>query len=103
MLVDDCTPSNSSSSFIVVKAGLKSLSLNLLVHWGCMQDLRDVCILGMFSITGYSGDHYGSVLLLSNVSCKCNYVSLGTYFNYQNVHTQKCLFVAPKLLYLNNC
>ena len=48
MLVDDCTPSNYSNSFIVAKAGLKSLSLNLLVHWGCMQDLRDVCILGMF-------------------------------------------------------
>ena len=35
-------------SVIVVKEGLKSSSLNLSVHCGCMQDLRDVCVSGMF-------------------------------------------------------
>ena len=36
--------------------------------------IRDVSIiiLGMFSISGYNGDYYGSILLQSNVSCKGN-------------------------------
>ena len=48
MLEDGCTPSSSSSIVISAKAGLTSLSLNLLAHWGCMQDLGDVCVLGIF-------------------------------------------------------
>ena len=48
MLEDDFTPSSFSSILILAKAGLTSLSLNLLIHWGCMQDLGDICMLGMF-------------------------------------------------------
>ena len=61
---------------ISAKAGLTSLLLNLLVHWGCMQDIGDVCVLGIFSILEYSGGYYDGVLLLSNVSYKYNYLQV---------------------------
>ena len=55
MFVDACAPSCLFISAILAKAGLISLSLNLLVHSGFMQKFGDVGAVSVVSMFFYFG------------------------------------------------